>query len=202
MISPIEFDYKKATQALNYLARHERSKKISKLKALKLIWAADRFHLRKYARPIFGDIYWAMELGPVPSSVKEIIDQNDYMSPREGEYAKKFIQKIDIKTITSIREPELNVFSKTDIEALDFAKNEFSHLKPYDLAQLSHNYPEWSKFENRLMGKLATREKMSYLDFFENPSKPSEDKFKMEPKVLKVTREILLEQAEVAKNWL
>jgi len=41
---------------------------------LKLAFFADRYHLRNYARPISGDIYYAMKLGPVPSALKDIID--------------------------------------------------------------------------------------------------------------------------------
>lgn len=202
MISSIEFDYKKATQALNYFAFRERLKRISKIKAMKLVWAADRYHLRKYARPVIGDIYWAMEFGPVPSSVKEIADQNDFMSPEEGSYSKKFIERLDHKTIASVREPEMDVFSKSDIEALDFAYEKFGCMKPFDLKELSHYYPEWAKFEERLKSKLVTRERMSYLDFFENPVRMAGDKFKMNPKVLESTREIFEEQSEAVKNWL
>lgn len=56
-------NYRKITQALNYLATKNPDKKINKLKAIKLVWIADRYHLRKYGRPITWDTYEAMPLG-------------------------------------------------------------------------------------------------------------------------------------------
>ena len=64
---------KKGTQALNYFAR-KKNGKINKMKAIKLIYLADRYHLRKYGRPVVGDDYWAMKYGPVASSTLNIAD--------------------------------------------------------------------------------------------------------------------------------
>ena len=69
----LEFDYKKATQAINYFTKKEGGQ-IEKLKLIKLVYLADRFHLRKYGRPIMNDTYLAMPLGPVGSSVKDIAE--------------------------------------------------------------------------------------------------------------------------------
>lgn len=59
-----QFAYRKAAQALNYFAI-QNGGEIEKLQALKLIYFADRYHLRKYGRPITNDQYWAMNFGPV-----------------------------------------------------------------------------------------------------------------------------------------
>ena len=47
----LEFDHEKATQAINFFAR-ESGGQINKMKAIKLIYFAERYHLRKYGRPI------------------------------------------------------------------------------------------------------------------------------------------------------
>ena len=47
----LEFDYKKATQAINYLTKKEGGQ-IDKLKLIKLIYLADRYHLRRYGRRV------------------------------------------------------------------------------------------------------------------------------------------------------
>ena len=51
---PMSFSYKKATQALNYFARQSGGH-LHKMKALKLLFFADRFHLRKSGRPLTND---------------------------------------------------------------------------------------------------------------------------------------------------
>ncbi len=201
MISSTEFDYKKATQALNFLARQERAKKINKMKAIKLIWAADRYHLRKYARPITGDRYMAMQYGPVASSVKDIAEQSDFLSSEEKTYSSRYIKPTDNYTLLSLREPDLNVFSQTDLEALGFAQKNFGHMGQFDLSELTHRYPEWAKFASRFKNNAATREPMSFKDFFGDPRAGS-DPFKIDPKLLNGSREIFDEQAELASLWL
>ena len=56
LMHDIPFDYKKAVQAINFFAR-KNGGKITKLEVLKLIFFADRYHLRKYGRPITNDQY-------------------------------------------------------------------------------------------------------------------------------------------------
>ena len=62
LLNDLFFDYKKATQALNFFALKEGGT-INKMKALKLIYFADRYNLRKYGRPVRNDDYWAMGYG-------------------------------------------------------------------------------------------------------------------------------------------
>src|SRR5882724_2767190 len=68
---PFSFSHRKATQALNFFAR-KAGGRINKMKALKLVYFADRYHLRKYGRPVVGDEYLAMNYGPVASGTKDL----------------------------------------------------------------------------------------------------------------------------------
>ena len=61
---PFSFSHRKATQALNFFAR-QGGGSINKMKALKLVYFADRSHLRRYGRPVVGDEYLAMNFSPV-----------------------------------------------------------------------------------------------------------------------------------------
>jgi hypothetical protein len=49
------------------------------MKALKLIFLADRYHLCRYGRLITNDSYVAMKHGPVPSATRDIVESNDYL---------------------------------------------------------------------------------------------------------------------------
>jgi len=86
----LEFDYKKATQAINYLAIKEGGR-IEKLKLIKLVYFADRYHLRRYGRPMINDAYFAMPLGPVGSSVKDIAEFSSFLDETERVYANCYI---------------------------------------------------------------------------------------------------------------
>ena len=53
-----------------------------KMKALKLVYIADRYHLRKYGRLITNDTYFAMNYGPVPSGTKDIAEASEVFLDR------------------------------------------------------------------------------------------------------------------------
>ncbi len=165
MIASPETIYKKATQALNFLAR-KKDGKINKMKAIKLIYLADRLHIRKYGRPIIGDMYWAMKMGPVGSRVKRAAELSN-MSESALSYAKKYIQPADDKKhyVASVKPVDFDVFSKTDIDCLEVIYRHFSDKDQFELRDITHQYPEWSKHERDLdAGKK--RVQMDYDDFF------------------------------------
>jgi len=131
---------------------------------LKLAFFADRYHVRTYARPVSGDTYFAMKLGAVPSNLSDIIDVQDFIS--------QSIQKVDQYTM-GLKTDEINmdVLSKSDIEALKFSIVHFSGIgksKPYAIAELTHAYPEWDKYRTRFANNPYGREDMLYEDFIVN----------------------------------
>jgi len=162
-----DFDFRKVTQVLNYLAR-ELGGTINKLKAIKLIYLADKYHLRKYGRLVTGDQYIAMKLGPVQSGVKDIADLSDFLGSEERDYASIFISK-EGHDIGSIREVDYDELSQTDIEALDFVLERFGNFRDSDLIKLTHRGYEWRRHENEL--KLRSRVSMDIIDFFEDSAK-------------------------------
>jgi len=165
------FDFMKASQVLNYLASRFGGK-VDKLRAIKLIYLADKYHLRRYGRLITGDQYIAMNYGPVQSGVKDIADLSDFLGEEEKKYASKFIAKEghDIKSINEIDNEEL---SQTDLEALEFVFERFGSLNNFDLIELTHKGYEWKKHENEL--KIKSRVNMDILDFFEDSEEPISD---------------------------
>lgn len=200
MIKMPETSFKKATQALNLLAR-KKDGRINKMKAIKLIYLADRLHLRKYGRLITGDIYWAMKLGPVGSRAKNIAELKEV--PDEVlAYAKKYIKPTDAKkqSITSIKDPDLNVFSKSDLECLEAVYARFSDKDQFELAELTHQFPEWAKFKHEIMIKGKKRIKMSYDDFFADP-KNGDDFFAQRKSDLNQAKEYFDESRDVASYF-
>ena len=85
---------------------------------------------------------------------------------------KRFLQKSasDAHAFESKHEPDLAVFSETDREALQFAWDRFGHLDGFQLANLTHLYPEWQRHEAALVSGECTRAPMSYDDFLEDPA--------------------------------
>lgn len=191
-------NYKKATQALNFFAR-KKDNKINKMKAIKLIYLADRLHLRKYGRPIVGDKYFAMKYGPVGSQTKNIAELS-CVSEEVVSYAKKYIKPITIckenDSLVSIKKDDLSVFSDTDVECLEIIYKNFSDKDQFELAELTHKYPEWLKHKKDLEKKYKKRVKMDYNDFFDSGLK-EENLFKQSRSNLSLSKESFKESEAV-----
>jgi len=197
----LEFDYKKATQAINYLAIKEGGR-IEKLKLIKLVYFADRYHLRRYGRPMINDAYFAMPLGPVGSSVKDIAEFSSFLDETERVYANCYIAVgTTANTILSKTDVDTDIFSKSEIEALSFSYSEFGNQSAYSLVDITHQYPEWEKFKNSLESRETTREPMSYTDFFSNPTNKLDDKFALGVDILSASQELFEEDYRVAEYW-
>lgn len=192
------FDYRKATQVINHFALKEGGT-INKMKALKLLYLADRYHLRKYGRLITNDIYLAMDNGPVASGAKDIAEQSEFIGKLEKNYASRYLVVKQPHDVKSHRPLDNEVFSDSDIEALDFAWEQFGNLDQFQLVKLTHKYPEWSKHKNSL--KLNTRIQMDLEDFFNDPVANIEKCFNLSNKDKDLRREHLEEMAYLESIW-
>jgi uncharacterized phage-associated protein len=197
MNTGFHFAYKKAVQALNYFAT-QNGGEIEKLHALKLVFFADRFHLRKYGRPITNDQYWAMKLGPVPSGVKDLFEL-DSASPVERHYAEEFFEHSDRPhSIRSTAAVDTNVLSQSDLEALEFAWHHFS--RQYGIVEKTHTYPEWQRHELALNGGCS-RVPMDYADFLDEPAGGANPCYPLSEQDREDRREQLKEMAEAVALW-
>ena len=161
------FNYKKAVQALNFFA-YTNGNSLNKMKAIKLIWLSDRLHLRKYGRTITGDIYFALPHGPVPSTTKDILCLNSFtLSEDEFMYIDEYLSVVLKYDYKSIKEPNNNVFSKTDLMVLNDIFDYYGKYDHYELRDISHKFPEWKRWEKKL-GSNNSRFKMDYADFFKD----------------------------------
>ncbi len=197
MNTGLNFAYKKATQALNFFAI-QNGGEIDKVHALKLVFFADRYHLRKYGRPITNDHYWAMKLGPVPSGVKDIFEL-DSASSVERHYAGNFFEKgsksYSIRSHTAV---DTNVISESDQEALQFAWSSFGRQS--GIVEKTHNYPEWKRHEAALEGG-SSRVQMEYVDFIENTDEHVNPCYPLNAEEQEDRREQLNEMLNVVSLW-
>ena len=92
-----EINAEKTLEAILYVAQ-KLGGKVNRYNLMKIFFEADKYHLNKYARPITGDIYIAMQYGTVPSSVKDFVDgdelvlasigMDEYPFSKEGHFVK------------------------------------------------------------------------------------------------------------------
>ena len=196
----MSFSYKKATQALNYFAKQSGGH-INKMKALKLLFFADRFHLRKYGRLITNDEYFAMNYGPVPSGGKDLVEGSDFRPDVEKTYAGQYLNPVNRYEFSSLNDVDGIVFSRTDLESLEFAWTKFGSFDEFALADLTHQYPEWTKHEATLKSEISSREKMNFDDFLEDPPSGVEPCHTLDAHERAIRREELRELCAIHNLW-
>jgi len=198
--NPLPFDHKKATQILNYFAA-KAGGKINKMKALKLVFLADRYHLRKYGRLITNDFYVAMKLGPVPSVVIDIAESDTFLDEAYKDYASKYIKPLDsARQVESVDNVDTSFFSESDIEALEFSWNNFGHYKKWSLSDFTHYYPEWKKHEQAIRAGSKC-ENIQLEDFLDDPDVDVNKCFELSEEEKADRKDQLAEQIHIEALW-
>ena len=83
------------------------------------------------------------------------------------------ILKTSDNFFSSTNDVDVSVFSTSELESLEEIYNKFGEFNQFELRDLTHEYPEWKKFEAKIEAKLINQAPMSYADFFENPAESS-----------------------------
>ncbi len=138
-----QFDEEKAIAAILHIVSEVQQRGETKIgfhKIFKILYFADRKHLAQWGRPVTGDYFVAMNYGPVPSNIYDMlksakgdssfIDQdkyNDYFEIYGGHW---------VKTKQSA---DMDVLSESDLKALHRAIEKNAHLDFSQLVQMSHD---------------------------------------------------------------
>ncbi len=158
------FNYKKSVQALNYLAVLEGGA-INYMKALKLIWLSDRYHLRNHGRTITGDKYFALKNGPVASFTKDIIIKK-HITEEQNKYSSTFVN-VEGYLLSSNSNPNTNVFSQKELEVINTIFDCYKSMTEFEISEFSHNFPEWKQYEEKIK-KTGSSYVIDMNLFFEN----------------------------------
>jgi uncharacterized phage-associated protein len=184
-------DTTKIIQALAYLADHQPEKVSDNMKAFKLLWLADRYHLRQTGRTITGDAYYAMPFGIVPSDAKCLLEgEKTKLKNRKG-YQDRYIRSVGNHQYAVLSQPDLKVFSESDQEALDKVLAVYGSYGAMKLSELSHKFPEWTFYRELLEDKDSKKSYKIDLDhFFENSPEEGKQLFDDSPELLLLTKEL------------
>jgi len=139
------FDESKAVETLVYIA--SAWPKITPFYLSKVLFIADRDHLRRYGRPVTGDIYIAMDNGPVPSRIYDIINGalDFFGNPAAIDTALTIKQQGKYHRVTARRRANTDLLSETDVAAIDNSI-QFCKGKSFgELSSLTHQEPAWLK---------------------------------------------------------
>ena len=175
MITRFEhFSKEKALEALVWIASEWPG--VTQYFVGKTLYFADVAHLNDCGRPILGDEYAAMEYGPVPSFVYDLI-KGERIDGHIKKHLNESIESVKNEgtsniEIKALREPDRDYFSGSDLHFLEKSLNFCKGKSMKELSELTHEHPAWINARKR--GGSSKNPSMDYEDMVEKDN-PLED---------------------------
>jgi uncharacterized phage-associated protein len=159
-----------------------------KYQAVKFFYLADREHLKRYGRPISYEKYFAMEYGPVASTVLDLLNgklnilkqagieklpfETEAGSTPDGKYTTTFIRK-------PLREIDRDLFSASDLAVFDEVVEKYRNATFDDLFKATHEHFAWlNAWSTRKYGERA---EMFYEEMIDDEKKRADFISDVEP---------------------
>jgi len=125
-----QFNQKKAIEVILYLAPRVSESDVYNI--CKLLYIMDKASLEKYGRFVFGESYSALPEGATPSHAYDLL-KRAWDSPIDG------IRVLKEGKVISLREPDLDYLSESDIECLDQTIGIFGEASIYARKKEAHD---------------------------------------------------------------
>jgi uncharacterized phage-associated protein len=144
-MAKVKFDQRKALHALLFVVTHL-PKPPNVYNVLKCLYYADRKHLQEYGRQIYGDTFYALEHGPVPSAAYEIVK---YANGR-AKWDLQFPEALELLEVNDVYLSargvvDTDLLSRSDMVCLLDAARKYGTMSFGKLKKLSH---QGKAFEN------------------------------------------------------
>lgn len=168
-VNNMRFNYKKATQIINFFltkAKQEKKGKVPyKTHLLKLLYLVDRTHIRKYGTFITNTTYEAWQYGPVSLTAKDLIeniaDKED--GSEDVQYASTFIDanrpwfdrsKIQLKTKRGV---DWDVIAEIERETIEGVWEKWKDKSTDETIEILHTFPEWKDVYKKAKTPIPTK---------------------------------------------
>lgn len=118
------------------------------MKLIKLLYLADRGAFLRWGRPLSGDRYFSMRLGPVLSKVHDLI--TEVPDPEaEQTFWSKCISAPSDYDVTLVGEAGDDELSRAEEKLIDEVYAAYAHYEPFALVRLLHEtLPEWKEVQD------------------------------------------------------
>lgn len=135
-----------------FFANNTNPKYLGEVKLMKLFYFLDFRHVKKYGAPVTYDTYINLNHGPIPSAIKNIVDDTacgletplseiiKFETP-DGTKMKRVIAK------RPFGENDKDHLTPTELEILQQVSKEFSEKKTDEIEQASHKEAPWKETE-------------------------------------------------------
>jgi len=142
----------KMIEAAGVLLRAESSRRLGRLRLLKLMYIGNRRAIKELGTPIFVAQACAMKHGPVLTEVYELIKEEHSATDRWATFFAR-----DGRDVRLLTQPPIGALSRAEVEILQKVSDEVALLDDFELVELTHGFEEWDR---------------NYPDKFANESRP------------------------------
>ena len=104
-------------------------------KVARILFLADKSHLNRFGRLVTGDAYLAADNGPFPREAMAVISAGPAGVILSGDGS---------RLAQAVRDPDLDLFSKTDLDALGEALAAVSAMTGRDILSEARQEPCWA----------------------------------------------------------
>lgn len=162
----LRFNEAKTTQAAARFLRLAGGR-MNYMKLIKLLYLADRGALLKWGRPISGDRYFSMKLGPVLSEVHDLI--TEVPLPGNDTCWTRYIAPLSNYEVELKAEPGNDELSGAEEKLIEEIFAAYGRYEPFELVEMLHKtLPEWKE-------TTSGRVPLGYRDILEAAGKPGEE---------------------------
>lgn len=149
-MASFRFSPEKLLDAVDYMLQQVGT--CTRMKLVKLLYLADRYHVVRHGTPILGDRYYRLPWGPVPSRSLDVLEAAADVAAQDPEAAadtlsERLLDRVAVDDPGSkyarysskgVREPEY--LSRSEIEALNAVAAKFGGWSAIDLSRLTHEH--------------------------------------------------------------
>lgn len=151
----------KLVETMLYLSLKEME--LDQYKMVKLLYLADREHLRRFGRPITFDKYVAMPFGPVASAAFDLLKGRQALGvdPSKLPFDRRSHDNIVIIDHPQ-RDIDRSVFSKSDLMVLDQIAEKYGDMSFDQLYKLTHDH---FAYDRAWKSRKTKADEMRFEDF-------------------------------------
>ena len=143
----MSYQPKKAAQLIAALILKSAGNSINILKAIKLVYLADRESIRRYGFPILDEDRYSMPNGPVNSTTyRHVNGEVDLQACGWSDYLEDRANHKIALAKPGLSIDDLEELSDADVECIDRVWSDFGHMDQWQLVDWTHNpdnVPEW-----------------------------------------------------------
>ena len=143
------FDRDKALEVIVFIAKGLKYPTLHSIS--KMLYLADKQHLQDYGRLICGDKYIAMEYGPVPSAIYNMMKVADGRGTIDVDWdlmIQEAIEVINGRSVASRRDCNMDMLSESEIECIEKAITEYGDKTFGQLTDITHDGAWSAAFQN------------------------------------------------------